>query len=69
MMRARGFTLIEVVIAMFIAAAAVVLGGLRSVPSAFAGGLFLGVTQSLVGKYAADWLPFGTQAPTIRMPW
>ena len=31
---------------------AVVLGGLRSVPLAFAGGLFLGIAQNLVGKLA-----------------
>ena len=41
-------------IAMFIAAAAVVLGGLRSVPWAFAGGLLLGIAQNLVGRYAPD---------------
>ena len=53
-------------VAMFIAAAAVVLGALRSVPLAFAGGLFLGVAQSLVGKYAADWLPFAEDIPGFR---
>jgi hypothetical protein len=43
-----------------------VLGALRSVPLAFAGGLFLGVAQSLVGKYAADWLPFAEDIPGFR---
>jgi ABC-type branched-subunit amino acid transport system permease subunit len=46
-------------IAMFIAAAAVVLGGLRSVPLAFAGGLFLGIAQSLVGNTP----PIGCRLP------
>ena len=36
----------------FVAAAAAVLGGLRSVPLAFAGGLLLGVLQNLVAGYA-----------------
>ncbi|TML19794.1 MAG: hypothetical protein E6G39_01035 [Actinobacteria bacterium] len=51
---------------MFIAAAAVVLGGLRSVPLAFGGGLFLGVVQNLVGKYAKDWLPFAKNIPGFQ---
>ncbi len=37
---------------MFIATAAAVVGGLRSIPLAFAGGVALGVVTSLVGKYA-----------------
>lgn len=37
--------------------AAVVLGGLRSIPVAFAGGLLLGVVQNLVAGYRADVLP------------
>jgi ABC-type branched-subunit amino acid transport system ATPase component/branched-subunit amino acid ABC-type transport system permease component len=37
--------------------AAVVLGGLRSLPIAFAGGLLLGVVQNLVAGYADDILP------------
>jgi branched-subunit amino acid ABC-type transport system permease component/ABC-type branched-subunit amino acid transport system ATPase component len=37
---------------MFIAAAAAVLGGLRSVPLSFAGGLLIGVLQNLVARYA-----------------
>ena len=37
--------------------AAVVLGGLRSLPIAFAGGLLLGVVQNLVAGYAATILP------------
>jgi branched-subunit amino acid ABC-type transport system permease component/ABC-type branched-subunit amino acid transport system ATPase component len=37
---------------MFIAAAAVVLGGMRSIPLAFAGGLLIGVLESLVRRYA-----------------
>ncbi len=38
----------------FVAAAAAVLGGLRSVPLAFAGGLLLGVLENLVAGYATD---------------
>ncbi|HEY3713415.1 MAG TPA: ATP-binding cassette domain-containing protein [Jatrophihabitantaceae bacterium] len=38
--------------AVFVATAAVVLGGFRSVPLAFAGGLILGVAQNLVAGYA-----------------
>jgi len=37
---------------MFIATAAAVVGGLRSIPLAFAGGVALGVVTSLVGRYA-----------------
>jgi ABC-type branched-subunit amino acid transport system ATPase component/branched-subunit amino acid ABC-type transport system permease component len=37
--------------------AAVVLGGLRSIPIAFAGGLLLGVIQNLVAGYRDDILP------------
>ena len=37
--------------------AAVVLGGLRSIPIAFAGGLVLGVVQNLVAGYSDDFLP------------
>jgi len=37
---------------MFVAAAAAVVGGLRSIPLAFAGGLFLGVAQNWVVTYA-----------------
>ena len=37
--------------------AAVVLGGLRSIPIAFLGGLLLGVLQNLVAGYRADILP------------
>ena len=37
--------------------AAVVLGGLRSIPIAFAGGLVLGVVQNLVAGYSDDVLP------------
>lgn len=51
-------------LAMFIAAAAVVIGGLRSVPWAFVGGLFLGISQNLVGKYAAD--SFAKRIPGFR---
>ena len=36
----------------FVAAAAAVLGGLRSMPFAFAGGLLLGVAENLVAGYA-----------------
>ena len=37
--------------------AAVVFGGLRSIPIAFAGGLLLGVVQNLVAGYSDDVLP------------
>jgi len=37
--------------------AAVVLGGLRSIPIAFVGGLLLGVIQNLVAGYSDDFLP------------
>jgi branched-subunit amino acid ABC-type transport system permease component len=37
---------------MFVAAAAAVLGGMRSIPLAFAGGLLIGVLESLVRRYA-----------------
>jgi ABC-type branched-subunit amino acid transport system ATPase component/branched-subunit amino acid ABC-type transport system permease component len=37
----------------FVATAAVVVGGFRSIPLAFAGGLALGVAQNLVAGYAA----------------
>src|SRR3954454_11174392 len=37
--------------------AAVVMGGLRSIPIAFAGGLLLGVIQNLVAGYSDDILP------------
>ena len=37
--------------------AAVVLGGLRSIPIAFVGGLLLGVVQNLVAGYSDDVLP------------
>jgi branched-subunit amino acid ABC-type transport system permease component/ABC-type branched-subunit amino acid transport system ATPase component len=37
--------------------AAVVLGGLRSLPIAFAGGLLLGIIQNLVAGYSDDVLP------------
>ena len=37
---------------MFIATAAAVIGGLRSIPLAFAGGVALGVVTSWVGRYA-----------------
>jgi branched-subunit amino acid ABC-type transport system permease component/ABC-type branched-subunit amino acid transport system ATPase component len=37
---------------MFVAAAAAVVGGLKSIPWAFAGGLLIGVLESLVRRYA-----------------
>ncbi len=37
---------------MFIAAAAAVVGGLRSIPLAFVGGLLIGIAQNLVRRYA-----------------
>jgi ABC-type branched-subunit amino acid transport system ATPase component/branched-subunit amino acid ABC-type transport system permease component len=38
---------------LFVAATAAVIGGLRSLPIAFVGGLFLGVAQNLVAGYAS----------------
>ncbi|HEV8295646.1 MAG TPA: ABC transporter permease, partial [Acidimicrobiales bacterium] len=57
-------------VVMFIAAAAVVLGGLRSVPIAFAGGLFIGVAESLVRRYATfaqDINGFNNSVPFILL--
>ena len=48
--------------------AAVVLGGLRSIPIAFAGGLLLGVVQNLVAGYATfaqSILGFNTSVPFV----
>lgn len=39
-------------VVLFVSAAAAVLGGLRSVPRAFVGGLVIGIAQNLVLKYA-----------------
>ena len=43
--------------------AAVVLGGLRSIPIAFVGGLLLGVVQNLVAGYSDDILPEVPERP------
>ena len=43
--------------------AAVVLGGLRSIPIAFAGGLLLGVIQNLVAGYSDDISPARAERP------
>ena len=43
--------------------AAVVLGGLRSIPIAFAGGLLLGVIVNYVAGYSDDFLPELAQPP------
>ena len=53
------FTLQETVYTLVVlgSLAAVVLGGLRSIPIAFAGGLALGVVQNLVAGYSDDVLP------------
>src|SRR6478735_8676123 len=53
---------------LFVAATAAVLGGLRSLPLAFAGGLLLGVAQSLVAGYATfatNIAGFSTAVPFI----
>ena len=52
----------------FVAAAAAVIGGLRSIPLAFAGGLILGVAQNLVTGYATfatDIAGFNESVPTL----
>jgi ABC-type branched-subunit amino acid transport system ATPase component/branched-subunit amino acid ABC-type transport system permease component len=57
-------------IVMFIAIAAAVLGGLRSVPLAFAGGLLLGMLESLVRRYAEfadDIQGFGSSVPFVLL--
>ncbi len=54
----------------FAAAAAAVLGGLRSIPLAFAGGLLLGVTENLVTGYAtfaANIPGFNQSVPTLLL--
>lgn len=55
---------------MFIAAAAAALGGLKSIPTAFAGGLLLGVVQNLAAAYstfAEDITGFGTAVPFVLL--
>lgn len=55
---------------MFIAAAVVVLGGLRSIPLAFAGGLLIGVAENLVRRYATfaeDIKGFNNSVPFILL--
>lgn len=55
-------------IVLFIAATAAVIGGLRSLPFAFAGGILLGVAQSLVAGYAtfaSSITGFSTAVPFI----
>ena len=54
----------------FVAAAAAVLGGLRSIPLAFLGGLLLGVTQNLVAGYvtfAKDISGFNSSVPFVLL--
>ena len=54
----------------FVAAAAAVLGGLRSVPLAFVGGLLLGVFENLVTGYAtfaSDIAGFNDSVPTVLL--
>jgi branched-subunit amino acid ABC-type transport system permease component/ABC-type branched-subunit amino acid transport system ATPase component len=57
-------------IVMFIAIAAAVLGGLRSVPLAFAGGLLIGMLENLVARYATfadDIQGFGSSVPFVLL--
>jgi ABC-type branched-subunit amino acid transport system ATPase component/branched-subunit amino acid ABC-type transport system permease component len=57
-------------VVMFIAISAAVLGGLRSVPLAFAGGLLLGMLESLVRRYAEfadDIQGFGSSVPFVLL--
>ncbi len=52
----------------FVASAAVVIGGLRSIPLAFAGGLALGVAENLVtgyAKFASNIAGFQDSVPTL----
>jgi len=52
----------------FVASAAVVIGGLRSIPLAFVGGLALGVAQNLVtgyAKFASQIAGFNDSVPTV----
>jgi ABC-type branched-subunit amino acid transport system ATPase component/branched-subunit amino acid ABC-type transport system permease component len=54
----------------FIASAAAVFGGLKSVPIAFAGGLFLGVAQNMAAAYLSftqDIVGFGTAVPFMLL--
>ena len=54
----------------FVAAAAAVLGGLRSIPLAFVGGLLLGVAENLVAGYvnfAKDISGFNSSVPFILL--
>jgi len=54
----------------FIGSAAAVFGGLKSVPIAFAGGLFLGVAQNMAAGYLSftqDIVGFGTAVPFILL--
>jgi ABC-type branched-subunit amino acid transport system ATPase component/branched-subunit amino acid ABC-type transport system permease component len=56
--------------AVFVATAAAVLGGFRSVPLAFGGGLVLGIAQNLVAGYAtfaANINGFNTSVPFIAL--
>ena len=55
---------------MFVAAAAAVLGGLRSIPLAFLGGLLLGVAENLVVGYVdirKDISGFNSAVPFILL--
>jgi branched-subunit amino acid ABC-type transport system permease component len=55
---------------MFVAATAAVIGGLRSIPLAFAGGMVIGVTENLVENYlpiAQSIVGINTSVPFIIM--
>jgi ABC-type branched-subunit amino acid transport system ATPase component/branched-subunit amino acid ABC-type transport system permease component len=55
---------------LFVATAAAVLGGMRSIPLAFAGGLVLGVAQNLVAGYVSQHVEingFNTSVPFVLL--
>jgi ABC-type branched-subunit amino acid transport system ATPase component/branched-subunit amino acid ABC-type transport system permease component len=57
-------------VVLFVAVAAAVVGGLRSIPIAFAGGLLLGIAQTWVLNYATfarDIVGFNSSVPSLLM--
>ncbi len=51
-----GLSVDQYTLVLFVAATAVVLGGMRSIPISFAGGLLIGVIQNLAAGYPPDFL-------------